>query len=161
MAGPLRILGGQGALRTGGAVQIELNPRDIERVRKRFEQYRGAPLQKRMQMATLAAANLLRGPISAAAPVGPATDVKQGYLKRSTKARQSSRRYGTDIAFGVAAFVGPTAPEAHLVIRGHRIVTPGGRYLGRSTRANDYVDRAVSPLRPKAVETARKIIFPS
>lgn len=55
--------------------------------------------------------------------------------------------------------MGPTAPHRHLLIRGHRIVTPGGRYTGRMTKANPYVDRAASGHERKAADIVRRIWF--
>jgi len=154
-AAPIRIRGGTGALASGGAIQVQLDQRSVARVVARLDQNRGAPLGRRLQLATLKAADLLRGPIAAAAPV------KTGTLKRSVRARPMTQRFGFSSVPTFDAQVGPTAPHAHLVIQGHRIVTklPGHRYLGRSTRPNPFVDRVAAVMLPRALEVVRQEAF--
>lgn len=154
-AAPIRIRGGTGALATGGAIQAQLDQRSVARVVARLDQNRGAPLARRLQLATLKAADMLRTPIANAAPV------RTGTLKRSVRARQATLRFGFSSTPTFDALVGPTAPHAHLVIQGHRIVTklPGHRYLGRSSRPNPFVDRAAGPLLPRALEIVRQEAF--
>ncbi len=57
---------------------------------------------------------------------------------RSVKARSARLRLN-EMA---AASAGPTDNKRHLLIRGHRIVTRGGRDTGRRTRAFPVVDDA-------------------
>jgi len=59
------------------------------------------------------------------------------------------------------AIAGPNAPYRHLVIRGHRIVTPGGRDTGRRSRANPFVDRAVDAARSLIVEVVQRVLYRS
>jgi hypothetical protein len=60
-------------------------------------------------------------------------------LLRSVGMRKPRKRAGE-----VAAYtVGARAPHAHLVIPGHRIVTPGGRDTGRRSQAFPFVDPVI------------------
>lgn len=157
MAGPIhfaRSYGSTTALRSGAAIQIGFNPRDIARVEKRFAQNMGKPLQARLELATLKAADLLVGPIKAATPV------KSGVLRGSVKAKRK-RLTGTFSFADIGAEVGPTAPHAHLVISGHRVVThfPYHRDTGYRARANPYVARVANPLVPRAIAVVRQMAF--
>ncbi len=68
-----------------------------------------------------------------------ATAARTGHLLKSISIRKPRKRAGEVVAYTIGAF----APEAHLVIRGHEIVTPGGTDLGRRTRAFPFVDPPV------------------
>lgn len=129
-----------------GSVSFEISAKDIARVQKKLKAASGKPLYQRMQRATLAAGDLLVPRIQAQTPR------RTGFLRRSTRSKLG-RSHG---ATNLTVIVGPTAPHRHLVIRGHRIVTPGGRYLGRRTKANPYVDRAARGFERKAAELVRK-----
>lgn len=129
-----------------GLLEFQFNTKDLARIQKKLEKMQGKPLGERMRKATLAAADLMVKPIRAQTPKGPT-----GHLRRYVKARPMYKRYFNyslnvaDIGWRTQTFgalVGPTSPHRHLVIRGHRIVTPGGRDTGRSTRPNPFVDRA-------------------
>jgi hypothetical protein len=104
-----------------------------------------------MQRANLAAGDLVAKRVQQAAPR------RTGRLRRAVKARPERRR-GAFHGSSTSVLVGPTmkAPHRHLVIRGHRIVTPGGRYLGRRTTANPFVDRAARGIGRQAAELVRK-----
>jgi hypothetical protein len=131
-------------------ISAEISPKDIARVKKRFDQNRGKPLAARLGIATRKAADLLRGPVAAASPV------KTGRTRKSVKSGTLRARGPVEVAAGK---VGPTSYAAHLAIRGHRIVTPGGRYLGRRTRPNDFVDRATAAHRAEVVRIVRDMAF--
>jgi hypothetical protein len=103
-----------------------------------------------MQRATLTAGDLVNRRIQADTPR------RTGHLRRYSKVRLARKRIGFSSGPSLGVLVGPTSPHRHLVIRGHRIVTPGGRYLGRSTRANPYVDRAARGFERQAAELVRK-----
>lgn len=135
-------------------ISAEIDPRQLARVRKRYERYRGKPLQDRIRFATLKIADMLRKPIQAETPVGPT-----GNLRKSVRARQAKQRVGGSLVKTFGSLVGPTDAKRHLIIRGHRIVTPGGRYTGRSTRPNPFVDRAVAPRIDDVVREVSKIVF--
>lgn len=148
---PLRIVGGQAA---SGAFRLELSEKDIARGKAMLDRYQGKGLMFRMQKATLAAAKTLESPMRAATPK------KTGHLRRKTRAEQISQRTGfRTYAKSVNASVGPRSPHRHLVIRGHRIVTPGGRDTGRRSRANPYVDVVAQRHYAKAVAEMRRYIF--
>ncbi len=124
--------------------QVEVTFRNTARVIARLEKYRGKPLADRLNRGALEAARLVGEHIKAEAPVG-----KTGKLKGSVRASKRSRG---------GAYAGPRAPHRHLVIRGHRIVTPGGRDTGRRSKANPFPGRAANAARPAAIAIVRRAI---
>lgn len=119
-------------------VYLELDQKALGRALTRLQRYEGRAFGTRVSRAYLEGAKLLVAPIRAKAPKGPT-----GNLRKSISARDWKRLRGHEVA---VVSVGPRAPHRHLVIRGHRIVTPGGRDTGRTSRANPFVDEAVRPL---------------
>lgn len=142
------------AYAAGRAVEWELSEKDLARIRKRVERFRGLPLQQRMAKATLKGADLMVPYIRRAGP----KDVT-GFLRKSTRARPAKKRIGTALQPTLGALAGPTAPHRHLVIRGHRIVTRGGRDTGQQSRSNDYVDRVVRTHRQKVMKAVSDVLF--
>lgn len=137
-----------------GPVTVELDVKALARFRKRVERYQGLPLAQRMQKGTLEAARLLVPPTKAAAPVSH--DKDPGGLRQKVKARQSrganrQKTYGAEVT--------STARHHHLVIRGHRIVTPGGRDTGRRSVANPFIDEAAAPRAAEAMRVVSRAIF--
>lgn len=128
-------------------ISVDIDPRAVARAQKVLAKYHGRPLQERLQRGTLQAARMLVGPVRAASPVGPT-----GNLRKSVRAAKSR----TD---PLAAFVGPKAPHRHLVINPHRIVTPGGRYTGRRTSGNPFVDAAVQSRADDVARIVGEIVF--
>lgn len=140
-----------------GAVEWAIDERQLAAFRKGLERYRGLPLERRLGKGTLAAARYLARPIRAATPRGPT-----GNLRRSVGARQARRRVGLGrYEATMGAYVGPTAPHRHLVIRGHRIVTRGGRDTGRRARADPYVDAVVRAHAAEAFRIVSRALFGS
>ena len=138
-----------------GPISIELDVKALARFRKRVERYQGMPLTQRMQKGTLEAARLLVPSVRSAAPKGPT-----GNLKRRVSARQSrAQTFGGGQTRTLSAVVGSTAPHRHLVIRPHRIVTPGGRDTGRRTTGNPFVDSAAQPRAAEAMRVVSRAIF--
>lgn len=137
-----------------GAVSFEIDEKAIARVVKSAERFRGLPLRQRMAKGTLKAADLMVPPIKAEGPRNVT-----GQLRRKTRARPAKKRMGSALVPTLGALAGPTSPHRHLVIRGHRIVTRGGRDTGRRTRPNDYVDRAVRRNRVRAMQVVSDILF--
>ena len=142
-----------------GAVQLTVNQADIDRIVRKLDGMQGAALQKKEAAAIQGAVKLLVNPIRSQTPERTRRlwwSVKVRKLRpRRTNLGSVGIGSGTlkvsalsGLSAGeVAAYaVGPTAPYRHLVIRGHRIVTPGGHDTGRRTRPNAFVDRAVDPL---------------
>lgn len=142
-----------------GLLEVEFKPGEIARVKKSYERFRGLPLRGRMAKATLKAGDMLVPYIRAASPVGPPRDPNHGYLKRSAKSRPAKERFGGTLQATLGVLVGPTSPVRHLNIRGHRIVTPGGRDTGARTKPNPYVDRAVSGRIDEAKRIVSQIFF--
>lgn len=122
------------------SVSVTLDARAMARADKRLAGYMGKPLQRRAQQAYIEGARLLVEPIRR--EIAFAGHVKTGAYRRSVRARRPRQRPG-EMA---VASVGPTRPTRHLLIRGHRIVTPGGRDTGRRTVGEPVVDRAFERL---------------
>ena len=162
MAGikPLRIVGGKTA---GAAFAVSLDQKSLARGRKVIDNYQGMSLYVRMQKATLAAAKVLEAPVKAAAPVSH--DKDPGQMKKSTRARPAKVRTayisgkGWRSKASSEAIVGPRTHHSHLAIRGHKIVTHTGRFTGRMSRKNPYVDAVAARLYRQAVAEMRRYIF--
>lgn len=120
------------------AVKVTLDFKAMARADKRLAGYMGRPLQRRAQQAYIEGARLMVRPIRQ--QIASAGLVKTGRFSRSVKARNTRLRPG-EMA---AASAGPTDAKRHLLVRGHRIVTSGGRDTGRRTRAEPVLDRAYS-----------------
>lgn len=134
-----------------GMVEWSMSERQLAAFERRLARWQGRPLEDRARRGALAAAQYLARPIRATAPVG-----RTGNLRRSVRARTLRTRAGYR---SLAALVGPVSPHRHLVIRGHRIVTRGGRDTGRRSRANPFVDRAVAAHRDDALRIVGRALF--
>src|SRR3990167_7535680 len=97
-------------------VEVRIDERQYAAALKRISKYEGGELQRRARQAYLEGARLLRGPLRAAAPVGPT-----GNLRKSIKARENRRRPG-EMAVATVGTGRRIAPHRYLVTRGHRIV---------------------------------------
>lgn len=116
-------------------VKVAVDDAAIQKALARIAAYDSPSLNKRAKKVFLSAAKLLVGPMRRTTPRG-----RTGNLRRSVTAR-ANRTRGAEIA---AATVGPKSRPGyhrHLIILGHRIVTPGGRDTGRRTEANPFVER--------------------
>jgi hypothetical protein len=153
------------SLTPGGNFSIDLNQKDIARVKRTLSKYQGAALQKRMERGTLQAARLLLPAVRDAAPVwqrqssfiGPIKNAP-GRLKQSIKAYQTSKRSG--LIRG--ARVGPVhTPYSVPLIRGHKMLghKPGKRDLGRYVTGNPFVDRATAPRKSEAIRIVSQELF--
>jgi hypothetical protein len=120
---------------------------DRKRVRKKLERASGKSLYVRMQKANKAVGDIVAQRARQAAPVGPTGNLKKSIAARVAKDRWTKKATTT-------VYVSPgvrKGPHRHLVIQGHRIVTPRTkRYLGRRTRANPFMDRARRGIEGKA-----------
>lgn len=157
---------------TTGPVTVEFDKRALARFQKRVERYRGQPLANRMAVGTLEAAKLLVSPIKREAPVSQ--DKDPGGLRNKVRARKDRGRsavvaglFNISTLYGASkgdakvlgANVTSTARHRHLVIRPHRIVTPGGRDTGRRTTGNPFIDRAAEPRADEAMRIVSRAIF--
>ena len=176
MVAPIRIVGGKTA--ASGAFRLELDPKAIARAHRTMERYAGGPLMTRMNQGALNAARLMVGPAKAAAPLGPT-----GNLRKSIRAgtgnkgtytggvrgisKSKSFSFARVMAFtpygnAASAYLVPgarRAPHRHLVIRGHRIVTPGGRDTGRRSRPNDFIAVVARRHQAAAIREMHAYIF--
>lgn len=139
---------------TAPRVEWSISEKELAAFTKRVERFRGLPLRARMAKATLKAADYLVRPIRANTPKGPT-----GNLRRQVRARPAKKRIGTTLAPTLGALVGPTSPHRHLVIQGHRIVTPSGRDTGRRSTPNPFVDEAVQRHKGEAMRLVSRILF--
>lgn len=139
---------------TAPRVEWELDEKALARFTKRVERFRGLPLRARLAKATLKAADYMVPPIRAGSPKGPT-----GNLRKSVRARPAKKRIGNALQPTLGALAGPVAPHRHLVIRGHRIVTRGGRDTGRRTSGNPYVDEAMERHGSAAMRIVSRILF--
>ena len=148
---------------------FEIDKRSVERAKKILAKYQGRPLAEKLERGTLQAARMLVNPIRAVTPVGPTGDLRKSIRAASPKNKTvgfagafqplAVLMGANNIGGGIfrSAYVGPSsrvAPHRHLIARGHRIVTPGGRDTGRRTAPFPFVDIGT---RGK-VEEARAIV---
>ena len=127
-------------------ISATLDMKAMARADKRLAGYMGRPLQRRAQQAYIEGARLMRTPVRQ--QIRAAGLRKTGRFERSVKARGSRLRAG-EMA---AASIGPTDAKRHLLIRGHRIVTRGGRDTGRRTAPHPVVDRAFAQVGQQALD---------
>ena len=127
-------------------ISATLDMKAMARADKRLAGYMGRPLQRRAQQAYIEGARLMRTPVRQ--QIRAAGLRKTGRFERSVKARGSRLRAG-EMA---AASIGPTDAKRHLLIRGHRIVTRGGRDTGRRTVPQPVVDRAFAQVGQQALD---------
>lgn len=177
--------GGGAALTPSGspvALTFELDKRSLNALKRRAEKYRGMPLAARMEKGALEAARMLVKPVRSETPLGPTGNLRRSITARQVRSMQNGlstrmlsgsgvRRVMAGVGSSVSAagtgslasaFVGPSsriAPHRHLVIRDHRIVTPGGRDTGRRTTPNPFVDHAVQPRQAEAVRIVSAAIW--
>lgn len=159
---------------SGRLFSVTLDKRALKAFQKRVERYQGKPLAYRLDRGTSEAAKLLVPSVRAAAPKGPTGNLKKSiraYSKRSKGGGSTTsllRGPGISTVFMASqgslssAFVGPSsrvAPHRHLVIRGHSVVTPGGRDTGRQSIPNPFVDNAVKPRAAEAIRVVSRAIF--
>jgi hypothetical protein len=128
------------------AISVTLDQKAMARADKRLAGYMGKPLQRRAQQAYIEGARLMVRPTRQ--QIRAAGLRKTGRFEKSVKARKPRLRSG-EMA---VASVGPVDAKRHLLVRGHRIVTPGGRDTGRRTVAHPVVDRAFAQVGQQALD---------
>lgn len=126
-------------------VAVELDQKALARVQKQLKGLDGKGIAEKLNKGTLATMRVLVPSVRGEAPV------RTGLLRSKVRAAKARS--------GVGAILGSTDKKAHLVIRPHRIVTPGGRDTGRRTTGNPFVDRAVEPRLDKAMNEIQKALF--
>ena len=117
-------------------VEVRIDERQYAAALKRISKYEGRELQRRARQAYLEGARLLRGPLRAAAPIGPTR-----HLVKSIKASENRRR-ANEMAVATVGTTHRIAPHRYLVARGHRIVShqPTHADSGKRSKANPFVD---------------------
>lgn len=109
--------------------------------------HKGVELEKRVDKAAGKAVRPLAGAIKDAEKSSGIQN-RTGKHFKSINARRSRKRPGELTAWTA----GPGGPTAHLLVDGHRIVTPGGRDTGRRSRAFPYVQPVVDRYAPGIAE---------
>lgn len=116
-----------------GLVDVKLDQRSYDRAMARLAKYEGRPFKTRMEAAYKAGLGLAVSPMRAVAPK------RTGTLARKVSVRKGRPDAGYVVRYGTKS----RAPHAHLLSKGHRIVTPGGRDTGRSTAPNPFVEQVI------------------
>jgi hypothetical protein len=155
-----------------GPISITLDTRALNAFKKRVERYQGKPLRYRMDRGTYEAGKLLVPSVRKAAPKGPTGNLKRSVSVFRSRGGPSVKRMASGLASGALSasfqggltqvYVGPgsrIAPHRHLVIQGHRIVTPGGRDTGKRATGNPFVDEATRPRAAEAMRVVSRAIF--
>lgn len=128
-------------------VSLSFDQKSLDRQKARLAKYNKKGIGDRLDKGTQAGLALLVPPTRAAAPLG-----KTGNLRRKVRAAKGrSNEHGATLS--------STDPVRHLVIRPHRIVTPGGRDTGRKTSGNSFIDAAVQPRLDQAKAEIQKVLF--
>lgn len=117
-------------------ISVTVDQKAIDRQLKMLAKYEKRTLQVRAQKAYLAGARLMVAPVRG--QIQSYGLIQTRRFQRSVKARNARLRRD-EMA---AASAGPTDNKRHLLIRGHRIVTRGGRDTFRRTRPAPVVDAA-------------------
>lgn len=164
--------GGGTTIAGNNLISVKLDTRALNAFKKRVDRYQGKSLRYRMDRGVYEGGKILVPSVRKAAPKGPTGNLKKSVgafrvkggpsVKRLASGRASSAVFASTQGQLTQVYVGPgarTAPHRHLVIRGHRIVTPGGRDTGRSTTGNPFVDEAVKPRQAEALRVVSRAIF--
>jgi len=164
--------GGMTTAASSGLVSVQLDTRALKAFQKRVGRYEGKPLRYRMDRGLYEAGKQLVPSIRKEAPKGPTGNLKRSIgvfrgkggpsVKRLSAGRASGALFAASQGGLSEMYVGPgarVAPHRHLVIRGHRIVTPGGRDTGRRSTANPFIDRAAEPRKDEAMRIVSRAIF--
>jgi hypothetical protein len=120
------------------AIHLQFDRAGLSSYDRLLETHSGKALEKLIDKAAGKALRPLAGRVKA-------SERSSGIHNRTNRdvnsiaLRKPRKRPGEVVAYTV----GPKDQKAHLLIRGHRIVTPGGRDTGRRSRAFPYVDPPV------------------
>jgi hypothetical protein len=131
----------------------------LDRVAKRLDKWKGAPLAIRTQKAEQAALKLLVNPLRSASPhpgheIPPEDSI--GTLMASITVWKLRQKNFTELG---AYAVGPrggrstklkVAPHRNVVIRGHKMKTHSGRTVG-FVQGNPFVGRVGDPMTPRLI----------
>lgn len=120
------------------AINVQWDKAGLSRYDRYLATHEGKMLARRIDAAIGKAVRPLAGKIKASERSSGINN-RSNRLYRSIRARKPRKRSGEVSAWTV----GPTDAKAHLLIQGHRIVTPGGRDTGRRSRAFPFVDPVI------------------
>lgn len=118
----------------------------VQKAVKRLKGLQGKELERK---SNLFLAKAVRGVVVPAVKAEERFKEPSGKTKRRTTARKIKTRQGEAAAYSVRA----RTPQAHLVIKGHRIVGPRPRRIdtGRRTAPNPFISRAARNIDPSAL----------
>ena len=128
------------------SLKVDWDAAGLRRVDRFLGTYEGVQLARKIDKAIGTHLRPLVGKLKAAErSSGIRNRTKAHY--RGIRLRKPRRRAGE-----VAAYTaGPSDPKRHLLIRGHRIVTPGGRDTGQRSRAFPYVEPVIEREAPEII----------
>lgn len=124
-------------------IDVQWDRAGMSRVDRFLGGYEGVQLERRMTAAMLKELRPLAAKIRVAERASGIHN-RSGRHVRSIRVTRPRGQTG-EIVFSV----GPHDRIRHLLIRGHRIVTPGGRDTGRRSQAFDYVGPVISAEMPQ------------
>jgi hypothetical protein len=127
-------------MRSGVVLDIKVNwdAAGLRRVDRTLGTYQGKELAKRAEKAMARELAPLTGALRSAEQ-GSGIHNRTNRHYRSIKVKRLRKRFGEMAAFKA----GPAGHTAHLLIQGHRLVTPGGRDTGSRSRAFPYVQPVI------------------
>lgn len=125
------------------AIHVQWDQAGLSRFNRYLQTHEGRLLQRAIDQAIGKAVRPL-GSLLKAAERGSGIKNRSGAHYRSINVHKPRKRAGE-----VAAYTaGPTDRKKHLLIRGHRIVTPGGRDTGRRSKPFPYVEPVIDRVAP-------------
>jgi hypothetical protein len=119
-------------------VTVRWDQAGLSRVDRFLGTYEGKQLTKRIDKAFAKELRPLTGKLKSAEKASGIHN-RTGEHYRKIRMRKPRLRAGEVFA----RTVGPSDRKRHLLLRGHRIVTPGGRDTGRRSQAFPYVDAVI------------------
>lgn len=120
------------------AVNVQWDKAGLSKYDRLLETHEGKALERQIDNAIGKALRPLGGLLRASEMASGIVN-RTRRLYRGIKVRKLRKRPGEVSAWAAGA----TGPTAHLVIPGHRLVTPGGRDTGRRSRAFPFVDPVI------------------
>lgn len=134
---------------TGAFIDVKLDERALARAEKRISQYEGRAFRERMDRVYRAGAQLLVSPIRRAIDTEIAGHGKNpGMLRQRVSVRKGRPPMGYLVRYGTKS----RAPHSHLVARGHRIVTPGGKPTGGRSVGRPIYDEVIAAYQGKVID---------
>jgi hypothetical protein len=141
-------------------IQVKLDERSYNKALERLKKYEGKPFEQRMIKAHEAGGRLLVPPLRRAIDLYTSTGwsrhrgVGTGQLRKNISMRKRKPTQGYIVRVGTKS----RAPHHHLVAKGHRIVTPGGRDTGRRTEPRPFNEKVIEQYQDRVVSFIAKAV---